>query len=266
MIRLAAFSAAGLVRAWLATVRARARSEDGRVHPPDPNAERLIYAFWHESFLAPAKIRTPVKVLISQSADGELIAQVCQHLGLGTIRGSSKRGGAQALLQLLRDGENTHLAITPDGPRGPRRQVKTGVVLLASLTGLPIVPLGVGFTRAWRFRSWDRFALPRPFSTIAGVLGEPLIVPPDLDNAGVEQQRRRIEDAMLAATGAAEEWAEQIAAGRSPEVDGQRITPRAAAIRWQVGVRQDHESLVDTMFREKGTREKGTGPFCRNGP
>ncbi len=261
MIRLAAFSAAGLVRAWLATVRARARSEDGRVHPPDPTVERLIYAFWHESFLGPAKIRTPVKVLISQSADGELIAQVCKHLGLGTIRGSSKRGGAQALLQLLRDGENTHLAITPDGPRGPRRQVKTGVVLLASLTGLPIVPLGVGFTGAWRFRSWDRFAIPRPFSTIAGVLGEPLIVPPDLDNAGVEQQRRRIEDAMLAATGAAEEWAERIAAGHSQEAEGQRITPHAAEIRWQVGVRPNHESLVDTLFREKGT-----GPFCRNGP
>jgi lysophospholipid acyltransferase (LPLAT)-like uncharacterized protein len=244
MIRLAAFSAAGLVRAWLATVRARARSSDGRVHPPDPCVERLIYAFWHESFLAPAKIRTPIKVLISQSADGELIAQVCQHLGLGTIRGSSKRGGAQALLQLLRDGGNTHLAITPDGPRGPRRQVKTGVVLLASLTGLPIVPLGIGFTHAWRFRSWDRFAIPRPFSTIAGVVGEPLIVPPDLDDAGIEQQRLRIEDAMLAATQAAEQWAEQIAAGRSQEGEGQCLTSHAAAIRWQVGATQNHESLV----------------------
>lgn len=260
MIRLAAVSAAGLVRAWLATVRARARSSDGRVHPPDPDAERLIYAFWHESFLAPAKIRTPIKVLISQSADGELIAQVCKHLGLGTIRGSSKRGGAQALLQLLRDGENTHLAITPDGPRGPRRQVKTGVVLLASLTGLPIVPLGVGFTHAWRFRSWDRFAIPRPFSTITGVLGEPLIVPPDLDDMGIEQQRRRIEDALLTTTRAAEQWAEQIAAGQCQEAEGQQIT-RRAAIRWHVGATHKHESLVDVMFRETGT-----GPFCRNSP
>ncbi len=214
------------------------------MHPPDPDVERLIYAFWHESFLGPAKIRTPVKVLISQSADGELIAQVCHHLGMGTIRGSSKRGGAQALLQLLRDGENTHVAITPDGPRGPRRQVKTGVVLLASLTGLPIVPLGVGFTHAWRFRSWDRFAIPRPFSTIAGVLGEPLTVPPDLDDAGIEQQRRRIEDALLAATRAAEQWAEQIAAGRVQDADGPCITPHAAAVHWHVGATQNHESLV----------------------
>ena len=244
MIRVAAFGAAGLVRAWLATVRARARASDGHVHPPDPDVERFIYAFWHESLLAPAKIRTRVKVLISQSADGELIAQVCQHLGLGTIRGSSKRNGAQALLQLLRDGENTHLAITPDGPRGPRRQVKTGIVLLASITGLPIVPLGVGFTHAWRFRSWDRFAAPRPFSTIVGVLGEPLIVPPELDDDGIEQQRRRIEDALLTATHAAEQWAEQIAAGRNPEAEGQWTTPPAGAIRWQLGTTQNHESLV----------------------
>lgn len=244
MIRLAAFSAAGLVRVWLATVKARAQSSDGRAHPPNPDVERLIYAFWHESFLGPAKIRTPVKVLISQSADGELIAQVCHHLGMGTIRGSSKRGGAQALLQLLRDGETTHLAITPDGPRGPRRQVKTGVVLLASLTGLPIVPLGVGFTSAWRFSSWDRFAIPRPFSTVAGVLGEPLHVPPDLDDAGIEQQRRRIEDAMLAATRAAEQWAAQIAAGQEQDADGQCITPHAAAVHWHVGAAHNHESPV----------------------
>jgi lysophospholipid acyltransferase (LPLAT)-like uncharacterized protein len=244
MIRVAAFAAAGLVRAWLATVRACASSSDGRLHPPHPDVERFIYAFWHESFLAPAKIRTQVRVLISQSADGELIAQICEHLGLGTIRGSSKRGGAQALLQLLREGENTHLAITPDGPRGPRRQVKTGIVLLASLTGLPIVPLGVGFTRAWRFRSWDRFAIPRPFSTIAGVLGEPLVVPPDLDAAGIEQHRRRVEDALLTATRAAERWAEQIAAGRGQAALGHIPDPRSAADGRQLGSTQNHESLV----------------------
>ncbi len=230
MIRLAAFSAAGLVRLWLSTLRAHARSSDGRVHPPDPDVERLIYAFWHESFLAPAKIRVPVKVLISQSADGELIAQICRHLGLGTIRGSSKRGGAQALLQLLRDGANSHLAITPDGPRGPRRQVKTGIVLLASLSGLPVVPLGVGFDRAWRFNSWDRFALPRPFSRVVGVLGEPLVIPPDLDHAGVERERRRIEEALLAATRAAEQWAGEFAAGRG----GVPEAPPAENLCWQL--------------------------------
>ncbi len=216
MIRVAARVAAWVVRVWLATVRIRVWSRDGCVHPPPPESKRFIYAFWHESFLAPAKIRTGVKVLVSQSADGELIAQVCEHLGIGTIRGSSKRGGAEALLQLSDDGAHTHLAITPDGPRGPRRQLKSGVVLLASLTRLPIVPVGIGFTRAWRFRSWDRFAVPYPFSTVVGVLGQPVTVPRKLDSAGVEHYRRTVEEALLAATESAEQWAR----GRVPRRPG----------------------------------------------
>jgi hypothetical protein len=244
LIQLAAFLAAKLARVWLATVRVRARSADGRMHPTNPDDARFIYAFWHEAMLAPAKVHTHVKVLISQSADGELIAQVCQHLGLGTIRGSSKRGGAQALLQLLRPQDRTHLALTPDGPRGPRRQVKSGIVLLASLSGLPIVPLGVGFTGAWRFHSWDRFAVPRPFSTIAAVVGEPLLVPPDLDNAGIERQRQRIEVALLTATQDAEQWAVQIAAGGSREAEHGVCAPHSRTVRWQTLAMPNHESLV----------------------
>lgn len=245
MIRTAAFSAARLLRAWLATVRIVARAGDGQIHPPNPIERRFIYAFWHESFLAPAKIRTNVKVLISQSADGELIAQVCRHLGLETIRGSSKRGGAQALLQLLRDGQQAHLAITPDGPRGPRRQVKSGLVMLASLSGLPVVPVGIGFTHAYRFASWDRFALPRPFSTIAGVLGTPLIVPPDLNNTDVEAQRRRVEDALLDATHAAERWAEQLAQGQGRGAEFRRTA--SSPIRWQTTVSDPHEPLFPSL-------------------
>lgn len=244
LIRVAAFLAANVARLWLATVRVRARAADGQMHPTNPDETRCIYAFWHESLLAPAKVHTQVKVLISQSADGELIAQVCQHLGVGTIRGSSKRGGAQALLQLIRQGDKTHLAITPDGPRGPRRQVKSGIILLASLSGLPIVPLGVGYTRAWRFRSWDRFALPQPFSWIAAVVGEPLYVPPKLDNAEIEQQRRRIEDALLAATYAAERWAERMAAGCRGEAEACVRAPDARSVRWHALAAPNHKSLV----------------------
>jgi lysophospholipid acyltransferase (LPLAT)-like uncharacterized protein len=232
MIRVAAWVAASVARIWLATVRARVWSCDGRVHPPSPDRERFIYAFWHESFLAPAKIRTDVKALVSQSADGELIAQVCHHLGLGTIRGSSKRGGVEALLQLLDEGAHTHLAITPDGPRGPRRQLKSGIILLASLTGLPIAPLGIGFTHAWRFRSWDRFAVPYPFSTVVGVIGRPLAVPRDLDAAGIEHHRRRVEDALLAATQAAEQWAGACAAGRGQAPAAPVPTPPTSPDRW----------------------------------
>jgi len=231
LIRLAAFSSSLLLRAWLKTVRARAFSAAGTVHPPDPNVQPLIYAFWHETLLAPAKIRTRVRVMISQSADGELIAQVCHHLGLGTVRGSPKRGGAQALLELLRDDLKSHWAITPDGPCGPRRQVKSGIVLLASRAGLPIVPLGVGFTHAWRARSWDRFAVPRPFSTMVGVLGEPLIVPPDLDTDGIEHHRRRVEEALLAATSAAEQRAQQMVSPSCAHGDGPMPASALGAVR-----------------------------------
>jgi hypothetical protein len=245
LIRLAAFSSALLLRAWLGTVRARVFSADGSDHPADPEVQAFIYAFWHESLLAPAKIRTKVRVMISQSADGELIARVCHHLGLGTVRGSPKRGGAQAILELLRDGQRSHWAITPDGPCGPRRQVKSGIVLLASRAALPVVPVGVGFTHAWRAPSWDRFAVPRPLSTVVGVLGRPLIVPPDLDAAGIEDHRRRVEEALLAATQAAEQWAGH--RDRPPSLN--RVcplpAPQVAAIREQPSPNVSQNVLVE---------------------
>lgn len=212
LIRLAAFITGILLRVWLATLRVRIRSADGRQHPTDPEVDRFIYAFWHESLLAPAKMRTKAQIMISQSRDGEFIAQVCRHLGIGVVRGSSSRDGATGLLDMLRDGEGQHLALTPDGPRGPRRRVQSGVVLLASGTGLPIVPVGVGFTRAWRARSWDRFAVPLPFSILVGVLGAPIAVVPQADREKLAHARAEVEAAMLEATQAAESWARQLVA------------------------------------------------------
>jgi lysophospholipid acyltransferase (LPLAT)-like uncharacterized protein len=185
-------------------------STDGRQHPSDPEKERFLYAFWHESLLAPTKIRTQVRVLVSQSADGELIAKICQRFGIGIVRGSSTRNGASGLLDMIRDDSSTHLLFTPDGPRGPRRQIKAGAVFVASHTGLPIVPVGVGFTRAWRAGSWDRFALPCPGSTMTGVVAAPIAIPPDLDREALEYYRRVVESAMLSATQAAERWAKLI--------------------------------------------------------
>jgi lysophospholipid acyltransferase (LPLAT)-like uncharacterized protein len=207
LIRWTAHAAAVLLRVWLGTVRVRVVSADGHAHPADPEVERFIYAFWHEALLAPAKMKANVKVLVSRSADGELIAQVCRRLGIGVVRGSPAHGGVKGLLDLLRDGQNAHLAFTPDGPRGPRRQLKSGIVFAASHTGLPIVPVGVGFSLAWRARSWDRFAVPRPFSTVTGVIGQPIVVPPRLDHEGIDRYRRLVEDTMLEVTRAAERWA-----------------------------------------------------------
>jgi len=200
-----------LIRLWMSMMRVRVVSADGREHPEDPRNARYIYAFWHEGLLAPLATRPKIRVLISQHTDGEFIAQVCERLGIGVIRGSTARGGCQALLEMIRDREETtHLGITPDGPRGPRRQLKAGVVMVASQTGLPIVPVGMGFVSAWRIRSWDRFVLPRPGSTMAGIVGRPIVVPRDLDRRALQQWTKHVEDELLELTRHAEDWAQRI--------------------------------------------------------
>jgi lysophospholipid acyltransferase (LPLAT)-like uncharacterized protein len=167
---------------------------------------RYLYAFWHENMLLLAYLyaRADVCVLISQHADGELIADVCRHLGLRTVRGSTTRGSVEALRRMLRLARKGHLAITPDGPRGPRRRVQPGVVYLAARTGLPIVPVGVGYRRAWRTRSWDRLALPCPFSLGICVTEEPITVPPGADRQALAEYVRRLEEALHRATEIAE--------------------------------------------------------------
>jgi lysophospholipid acyltransferase (LPLAT)-like uncharacterized protein len=207
LIGLLGLLGALLIRLWMRTVRFRLVMAGETVHPVDHREKRFIYAFWHESILAPTIFKLKIHVLISQHADGELIAQVCRHLGFGVVRGSSTRGGGPALLELLNATRRTHLMVTPDGPKGPRRQIALGMIFAASNTGLPIVPVGVGFASAWRMRSWDRFAIPHPWSTVMCVSGPPIRVPAHLDRNGLQRYRRLVEEEFLKATEAAEEWA-----------------------------------------------------------
>jgi lysophospholipid acyltransferase (LPLAT)-like uncharacterized protein len=219
-IRIVALLAALLIRMWMATTRLKIISADGQLHPTDPSRACYIYAFWHDSLLAPLTKRPRARVLISQHADGELIAQVCQLVGLGVVRGSTARGGSQALMEMIRGGQpDHHLAVTPDGPRGPRRELKPGIVMVAAHTGLAIVPIGIAFTRAWRAASWDQFAIPFPFSTIVAVIGEPIHVPAEIDRSGMQQARQFIQHQMQQLTDAGEAWAGRI---RS---DGSRAEP-----------------------------------------
>lgn len=204
LIRGAAVLGAGLVQGWMATVRYRIENRDVAPHPAHPRHGRYLYAFWHEGLLVPMRFRVPTHVLISHHADGELIARICGHLGLGVVRGSTNRQGGRALLDMIAAAEETHLAITPDGPRGPRRQVQPGLVAMASHTGLPVVPLAIGFTKAWRARSWDRFAIPRPGSTVVVITGQAMSIPRALDRAGIETYRAEVERRMIDLTEEAE--------------------------------------------------------------
>jgi lysophospholipid acyltransferase (LPLAT)-like uncharacterized protein len=210
LLRAGGFAASVVIKALIGSVRFRVRFLDPASDPHRPGqTDRYLYAFWHEDLLVPAFRYgwTPTKVLISQHADGELIAHTCRHLGLGTVRGSTTRGGVQALREILALKKSKHVVVTPDGPRGPRRQVQPGLTFLASRAGLPLVPCCFGYRKAWRLNTWDRFVVPYPFSPVVGVMGEPIHLPADLGRDALERERVRFEQAMHQTKRLAEEWA-----------------------------------------------------------
>jgi lysophospholipid acyltransferase (LPLAT)-like uncharacterized protein len=230
LIKTVGVVGAWAIRRWIATLRYEYRPIGPNVDPHRPDLDRrYIYAFWHETMLLPAYQygRSDIWVLISQHADGQMIADVSRRLGFQLVRGSTTRGGAEAVRQMLRLGRGGHLAITPDGPRGPRRRVQPGLVYLAARTGMPIIPIGIGFDRPWRMGSWDRFALPRPFSRAVCVTTEPIIVPPDVEKDALEVYRERVERTLLDATTMAEQWA--VGSGQWAGTKGQENLDERAA-------------------------------------
>lgn len=221
LIRIAALLLAIIVRFWIGSLRGRLYDPEGVVPPPLAGERRFIYAFWHEYLLLPLNRfgQGNVHILISKHADGELIAQVASNLLFSTVRGSTTRGSVRALRDLQKVARRGHLAFTPDGPKGPRRKVQLGLIWTASVTGLPIVPVGIAGASGIRAKSWDRFFLPWPNSAAASVLGPAIHVPPNLTRAQMEEYRQRVEDAMNLATAQAEEW---LATGELPlELEGQ---------------------------------------------
>jgi lysophospholipid acyltransferase (LPLAT)-like uncharacterized protein len=196
------------IRQWMRTLSVRMDLSACGPHPTDPRRERFIYVFWHETLLFATTFRAKVHVLISQHADGELIAQMCRHLRIGVVRGSTTRGGAAGVWNLLAAAKRTHLAITPDGPRGPRRRVQPGAIFLASKSGLPIVPFGVGYAQAWRAPTWDRFAVPYPYSLATCVAAAPIQIPPELSLTDLAHYRTMVENRLAWATEEAERWAQ----------------------------------------------------------
>ncbi|MDO8444774.1 MAG: lysophospholipid acyltransferase family protein [Deltaproteobacteria bacterium] len=154
--------------------------------------EKVIVAFWHNRLLLMGYSYhgKGIKTLISQHKDGELIARILNKLGFGSIRGSSTRGGAQAMREMIKAAKEWDIAITPDGPKGPRYVVQEGVIALARLTGRPIMPLTFGSSRKKVFGSWDSFNLPYPFSRGVFIWGEPIYVGKEDD---MEEKRKELE-------------------------------------------------------------------------
>jgi lysophospholipid acyltransferase (LPLAT)-like uncharacterized protein len=174
-----------------------------------PEREAFIYALWHENFLVPiVRFGNPdVAALVSGHADGRLLGTLIRATGMRVVHGSTNRGGVAAVRELLRP-DVGHVAVTPDGPRGPRRVVQPGVVYLASRTGLRIVPIGVGHHRPWRLKTWDSFAVPRPFSRVRCLLGRPLSVPPRIPAGRLDAYARLVQLELDRTTAAAQDWAD----------------------------------------------------------
>jgi len=170
---------------WSWRIEEAGRSELGpRARPK----EKILWPLWHETILASVwwHRRRDVHVMISSSRDGELIATLARFLGYTPVRGSSTRGGQEAAREMVEFIERGKpCAITPDGPRGPRRQMKMGAVQIGRLTGCSVVPFGFAAEHGWRLKSWDKFIIPRPFTRAVFVYGEPIFVP---SNEGNEKE------------------------------------------------------------------------------
>jgi lysophospholipid acyltransferase (LPLAT)-like uncharacterized protein len=171
--------------------------------------ERIILVFWHNRLMmAPFFYRgRGLKILISHHADGELIRRVMLRFDFGSVRGSTRRGGAEAFRELLRSvGKGYDIVITPDGPRGPRYVVQKGVIELARHTGLPILPVTYSTRHSFRCPSWDGFLIPRPFTRGVFVWGHPFRVARDADPAQREISRAALEASLRRMTRVADSF------------------------------------------------------------
>lgn len=163
---------------------------------------KAIAAIWHQRFLgvigyAKKFSSYSPSIMISKSRDGEWIAQVVKFLGFRPVRGSSSRGGKEALTVMVQDLLQNQAAIhAVDGPQGPKGVVKAGLIRLAQLSQAAIFPVYISVERAWITRSWDRFLLPKPFSRILIRWGDPIFVPEKMETEAFEALRLEVEDTM----------------------------------------------------------------------
>lgn len=184
-------------------------SHDEQVRRLRAGNARFILVLWHGHQLPLLHHHRGdrIAILISEHGDGEIIARIAHGLGYSTVRGSTSRGAARALLGLAGALTNGHdLAITPDGPRGPAKTIAPGALIVAQRTGAPLVAIAASASSAWRLGSWDSFMIPRPFARVRVAYSEPVYVT-------AERARDAASDAELARLREAMETAEQRANG-----------------------------------------------------
>ena len=218
LIRWSARLVAFVFRCLFLTNRIRIIPTEAGFSPHcDPDEEhRSLFCVWHDAILGAIFCGKTLNVaaLVSQNYDGSVVADVLDAVGIQPVRGSSSRGGAAAVRQMFALAERKHLVIATDGPRGPRRVVKDGIVYLASLSGLPIVPTALACSRAWKPRGrWTDMVIPWPFSRVVVLGGAPIRVPPGLS----PQQLGPYRDQLQLAMDQLQERAERVVIGLEPE-------------------------------------------------
>lgn len=184
----------GLMGALFLTTRFQVVGAEAHKNIRD-SGQPVMFACWHGLLLPLVHIHRHegIVVLVSEHEDGEYIARVLHRHGFGTARGSSTRGGTRGLRGLVRAARaGKDLAVTPDGPTGPHRVFKPGIVVAAQVAQVPIVPIAVRADVGWRFKSWDGFMVPRPLSSLTVEYLEPVYVPRDTTRAGAEEIADRI--------------------------------------------------------------------------
>ena len=165
--------------------------------------KQCIIALWHNRTFTPCYVyrycvdsKVPMSMLTSASKDGALLSTVAGDYGMRTVRGSSHRRGAVGFRDMLRElNEGCCMCITPDGPKGPRYKSRAGVIRLASVSGLPILPLCVDIPSCWRIKkAWDGFVIPKPFSRVNVLVREPLHVPSDIDEETQKEYMEKLDE------------------------------------------------------------------------
>lgn len=191
---------AWVIRAVCNSMRFRVIDHAGIAYPSD---EQRIWIFWHNRmFVFPWLHQSALPgrggvFLTSPSGDGQIIADACAEFGFKPVRGSSSRRGAQAMIELAKNVKaGQDVGITPDGPRGPCYQMNMGVIKLAQLTGAKLMPVHVRYDKAIRFKTWDGFLLPLPFSGAEIELAKPFTVPRNMTEEECEAQRAALEALM----------------------------------------------------------------------
>ena len=166
LTKIAGLGLSALIRSWMRTLDYKVAYYDPTVDPVHPDCpENMLYVFWHEYILSPLYMRgrCNLAMLMSRHRDANLLSRLALHFGFRFVRGSTQRGGDRALRELVRMAGESHLTITPDGPRGPRRRMAAGPIYLASRTGMPLVLMGIGLRPPVAHAHLGLFRRPPPF-------------------------------------------------------------------------------------------------------